>query len=286
MGKSWGHHSTFALEEVEEVGNAVVDLGFGVARSLPPKLPLRPIPHPTPNSGVGGEVEVADDRFAHLGGWIGIAKPQGNKGDHMVGEVFDVVVADGLGEGEFGVLIEFVADDIGGNIRRMVTIRSESIEGGHDGGELGRLAQVGDDGGADVPGPGGVVRRPLGHIREFNPWLIDLIRQRGDAVAKVGGFLGQQNIAIQGRGDEALFKARGDRPEFGGVVGFGIAPETIGDFVGRGIGMVTFHLFDELDGLVEAGEGRGWHRINHSGWRSIYPTDQFSFCTIFLGRSV
>ncbi len=47
-GKSWSHHPTFALEEVEEVGDAVVDLRFGVAGALAPKLPLRPISHPAP----------------------------------------------------------------------------------------------------------------------------------------------------------------------------------------------------------------------------------------------
>jgi hypothetical protein len=264
------------------VGDAVVDFGFGVAGTLAPELPLRPIPHPAPNAGVRGEVEVADDRLAHLGSRIGIAKPQGNKGDHMIGEVFDVVVANRLGEGEFGVVIEFVTDDIGGDVGRMVTIGGEAIEGGHDRGELGGLAQVGDDRGANIPGPGGVIRRPLGHIREINPWLIDLIRQGGDEVAEVGRFLGQVDRAIEISGDESLFEPCGDRPEFGAVVGFGVAAQAIGDFIGRGTRIGAFHLLDELDGLVEAGEGRGWHRIKIQEWRSIYPTDQFSFCTIFL----
>ncbi len=239
------------------MGNAVVDFGFGVAGTLAPEVPLRPISHPAPNAGVGGEVEVADDRLAHLGRWIGIAKPQGNEGDHMIGEVFDVVVANRLGEGEFGVVVEFVTDDIGGNIRGMVGVGGKPIEGGHHRGELGGLAQVGDDRGANIPGPGGVIRCPLGHIREINPRLIDLIRQGRDEVAEVGGFLGQVDRAIEIRGDEALLEPRGDRPEFGAVVFFGVSAQAIGDFIGRGTGMLTFHLLDELDGLVEAGEGRG-----------------------------
>ncbi len=203
----------------------------------------------------------------------------------MVGEVLDVVIANRLGECEFRIVIKFVADDIGGDVRGMVTVGGEPIEGGHDGGELVGLAQVGDDRGANIPGPGGIIGGPLGHIREINPWLIDLIRQRRNEVAKVGRLLGQVDRAIEMGRDEVLLKARGDRPEFGGVVGFGMAAQAIGDFVGCGTGMIALHLFDELDGLVKAGEGRGWHRIEHSGWRSIYPTDQFSFWMIFLARS-
>jgi hypothetical protein len=243
------------------VGDAVVDLGFGVAGALAPEVPLRPISHPAPNAGVRGEIEVADDRLAHLGSRIGVPKPQGNKGDHVIGEVFDVVVANRLGEGEFGVMIEFVTDDIGGDIRGMVTVGGESIEGGHDGGELGGLAEIGDDRGANIPRPGGVIRRPLGHVGEVDPWLIDLIRQGGDEVTEVGRFLGQVDRAIEIGRNEALLEPRGDRPEFGAVVGFGVAAQAIGDFIGRGTRIGAFHLLDELDGLVEAGEGRGWHRI-------------------------